>query len=117
MSYSDDAFIKCKNTLEITKPEEKFAISKHANIRDLVRGSWQLEDDFLTGSYRRETKTTKLKDVDIFVGSAPKRPQARLRDRRPAGVLDELRKVLKTKYSDVVADGFACVVKFGKEDE
>jgi hypothetical protein len=117
MTYIDDAFIKCKKTLEITKTEEKFAISKHENIRDLVRGSWQLEDDFLTGSYRRDTKTKKLKDVDIFVVIDSEGPQAGLRDKHPSVVLEELRKVLKTKYSDVVSDGFACTVKFGKDDE
>jgi hypothetical protein len=117
MSYIDDAFAKCKKTLEITKTEEKFAISKHGDIRDLVRASWQLEDDFLTGSYRRETKTKKLKDVDIFVVIDPNGPQANLRDKHPSVVLSELDKVLETKYSDVVADGFACTVKSGKEDE
>src|SRR5262245_3617018 len=117
MSYIDDAFAKCKKTLEITKTEEKFAISKHGDIRDLVRASWQLEDDFLTDSYRRETKTKKLKDVDIFVVIDPNGPQANLRGKHPSVVLDELEKVLETKYSDVVADGFACTVKFGKEDE
>jgi hypothetical protein len=117
MSYVDDAFAKCKTTLEITATEEKFAISKHKDIRDLVRGTWQLEDDFLTGSYRRDTKTKKLKDVDIFVVIEPNGPQADLRNQHPSVVLEELRKLLKAQYSDVVADGFACVVKFGEEDE
>ncbi len=117
MSYVDDAFAKCKSTLEITATEQKFAISKHTDIRDLVRATWQLEDDFLTGSYRRETKTKKLKDVDIFGVIDPKGPQAHLRNHHPSMVLEELRKLLTTQYSDVVADGFACVVQFGEEDE
>lgn len=117
MSYVDDAFDKCKTTLEITKTEEKFAVSKHENIRDLVRDNWQLEEDFLTGSYRRETKTKKLKDVDIFVVIDPKGPQAGLREKHPSAVLEELRRLLATKYSNVVADGFACTVKFGEQDE
>lgn len=117
MSYVDDAFAKCKSTLKITATEQKFAISKHKDIRDLVRETWQLDDDFLTGSYRRETKTKKLKDVDIFVVIDPAGPQADLRDKDPSIVLEELRKLLKTKYSDVVADGFACTVKLGKDEE
>lgn len=68
-----------------------------------MRGSWQLEDDFLTGSYRRETKTKRLKDVDIFVVIDPKGLRADLRDKHPSLVLEELHKVPKTKYSDVVA--------------
>ena len=117
MSYVDDAFTKCKSTLEITATEQKFAVSKHKDIRELVESSWQLEDHFLTGSYRRETKTKNLKDVDIFVVIDPEGPQADLRDKHPSVVLGELRDLLKTKYSDVVADGFACTVKLGKEEE
>ncbi len=75
MTYVDDAFAKCKSTLEITTTEQTFASSKHADIRDVVRASWQLDDDFLTGSYRRNTKTKKLKDVDIFVVIDPSGPQ------------------------------------------
>lgn len=117
MSYVDDAFAKCKSTLEITATEQKFAISKHTDIRDLVRGTWQLEDDFLTGSYRRDTKTKKLKDVDIFVVIDTNGPQADLRTKHPSIVLEELRKLLNAKYVDVVADGFACTVKLGKEND
>ncbi len=57
--------------------------------------SWQLEDDFLTGSYRRDTKTKKLKDVDIFVVIDPKGPQGGLRDKDPVVVLEELRRAAR----------------------
>ncbi|HEX8647659.1 MAG TPA: CBASS oligonucleotide cyclase [Thermoleophilaceae bacterium] len=117
MSYVDDAFIKCKKTLEITRAEQDFAASKHKDIRELVEASWQLEDHFLTGSYRRDTKTKKLKDVDIFVVIDPKGPQANLRDQHPSVVLEELRKLLAAKYSGVIPDGFGCTVKFGMDDE
>jgi hypothetical protein len=56
VTYVDDAFLKCKSTLEITATEAKEASRPHGDIRDLVRGSWELDDDFLTGSYRRDTK-------------------------------------------------------------
>jgi SMODS domain-containing protein len=117
MTYVDDAFAKCKSTLEITATEQNFASSTHADIRGVVRASWQLDDDFLTGSYRRNTKTKKLKDVDIFVVIDPSGPQADLRDKHPSVVLAELRKVLETKYSNVVTDGFACTIKFGDEGD
>src|SRR4051812_46513610 len=103
MTYVDDAFIKCKKTLEITKTEQDFAVSKHKDIRELIEGSWQLEDHFLTGSYRRETKTKKLKDVDIFVVIDPDGPQVGMRAQHPSVVLEALRKLLAAKYSDVVA--------------
>lgn len=117
MGYVDDAFEKCRSTLEITTTETNFASRKHTDIRALVRDSWSLDDDFLTGSYRRETKTKKLKDVDIFVVLAPGGPQAGLRQAHPSAVLDELAGVLRKVYSDVKPDGFACVVKFGPEEE
>ncbi|HEV7642088.1 MAG TPA: CBASS oligonucleotide cyclase [Gaiellaceae bacterium] len=117
MSYVDDAFAKCKSTLETTKSEEETASRRHNEIRTHVERSWQLEDHFLTGSYRRRTKTKRLKDVDIFVVIDPDGPQHDLRGRPPAEVLEELRKVLATKYSDVVPDGFACVVSFGQTED
>lgn len=117
MTYVDDAFVKCKSTLEITTTEQNFASSKHADIRSVVRSSWQLEDDFLTGSYRRDTKTKKLKDVDIFVVIDAAGPQAYLRDEHPSTILAELRKVLQTTYSNVLIDGFACIVKFSDDDD
>jgi hypothetical protein len=117
MTYVDDAFAKCKSALEITTTEQKFASSKHADIRSVVSSSWQLDDNFLTGSYRRNTKTKRLKDVDIFVVIDPDGPQAGLRDQHPSVILAELRKVLETKYSNLVVDGFACTIKFGDEDD
>lgn len=117
MTYVDDAFSNCKRTLEITSTEQNFAARKHGDIRTLVRDSWQLVDDFLTGSYRRNTKTKKLKDVDIFVVIDPRGPQGHLRNEHPSTVLAELKKVLRTKYENVVADGFACTITFGTDDE
>jgi hypothetical protein len=117
MTYVDDAFSKCKSALEITTTEQNFASSKHADIRSVVRASWQLDDDFLTGSYRRNTKTKRLKDVDIFVVIDPTGPQVDLRQDSPSTVLAGLREILQTKYSNVVSDGFACTVKFSDEDD
>jgi len=57
MGYVDDAFAKLKSTLEIGKTEQDLAVRRHRQIRDHVRESWTLEEDFLTGSYRRETTT------------------------------------------------------------
>ncbi|WP_327745145.1 nucleotidyltransferase domain-containing protein [Streptomyces europaeiscabiei] len=67
MGYIDDAFTNLKHNLEITQTEQNLAKARHEAIRDFVRSHWDLADDFLTGSYRRDTKTKKLKDIDIFV--------------------------------------------------
>jgi hypothetical protein len=117
MTYVDDAFKKCKTTLEITATEQAMAKRRHEDIRAAVRTSWTLTDDFLTGSYRRHTKTKRLKDVDIFVVIDSDGPQAQLRDLGPSAVLEALKEVLETTFSNVTIDGFACVVKYGADDE
>jgi predicted nucleotidyltransferase len=117
VGYVDEAFSKAKAALEITQTEQKAASSRHNDIRAVVREKWGLDDDFLTGSYRRDTKTKRLKDVDIFVVIDPSGEQAELRQENPSQILAALKTVLEGKYDDVTADGFACVVKFGPEDE
>ena len=117
MTYVDDAFANCKKALEITATENAFASRKHTEIRDLVSATWELDDDFLTGSYRRNTKTKRLKDVDIFVVLKPGGAQANLRQQPPSEVLAELNKLLKASYPTVTTDGFGCTVTFGDQDE
>lgn len=117
MGYVNDAFERCRSKLEVTTTEINFAKTKHHQIRDHVRASWQLDEDFLTGSYRRETKTRRLRDVDIFAVIAPGGPQSGLRQQPPSAVLRNLKSVLSDKYDDVLADGFACTIAFGPEDE
>jgi tRNA nucleotidyltransferase (CCA-adding enzyme) len=77
MGYIDDAFSKLKHNLKITTTEQNLASTHHITIRDYVREHWKLADDFLTGSYRRDTKTKKLKDVDVFVVIDADEPQSR----------------------------------------
>jgi predicted nucleotidyltransferase len=117
MGYVDEAFAKAKSALEITATEQKEAARRHGDIRVAVRERWSLEDDFLTGSYRRDTKTKRLRDVDIFVVVDPGGDQASLRQETPSRILAELKAVLDAKYDDVKVDGFACVVRFGPDEE
>ena len=86
MSYVDDAFAKLKSNLEITQTEQDTAVSRHTGIRDYVTGRWDLTDNFLTGSYRRDTKTKKLKDIDIFIVIDPDGAQAGYRAGAPGDV-------------------------------
>jgi predicted nucleotidyltransferase len=117
MGYVDDAFVNLKHTLEITKSERDKAASRHEKIRGVIADAWQLEDHFLTGSYRRDTKTKKLKDVDIFVVIDGNGPQAGLRQSGPAAVLDALADVLMSTYSDVSIDQLAVTVGFGQDED
>lgn len=66
MITMDEAFAKFKTRLEINDKEQKDASKRHNEIRNLLREKIDLENDFLTGSYKRHTKTKPLKDVDIF---------------------------------------------------
>ena len=117
MSYVDEAFLKLKSSLEITQAESRLASSWQQNIRSIVDGEWKLEADYLTGSYRRNTKTKPLKDVDILVVIDPKGPQSNLRQLGPSAVLDALKKVLRRKYDDVVIDRMACTVSTGSDND
>lgn len=117
MGYVDNAFDKLRQTLEITQTERDFASRKHKEIREHIGSEWDLSADFLTGSYRRETKTKRLKDVDIFVVIDSEGAQSDLRQHEPSRLLSETKTLLEKSYSEVTSDGFACTVKFGPEDE
>lgn len=96
-----DAFNKFKSRLELTDREQSDASRRQTEIRELIRGSFQLDRDILTGSYSRWTKTKPLKDVDIFCILGDK--ERHYRDEAPSVILEEFRKLLATKY------GASCV--------
>lgn len=117
MGYVDDAFARLKSNLEITQTESQQASSRHQAIRDHVRAHWGLTDDFLTGSYRRDTKTKRLKDVDVFVVIDVDGEQGHYRDEAPSNVLLALRSVLQAKWEAAYLDGMAVVIPYGNEDD
>jgi hypothetical protein len=117
MGYVDEGFEKLRANLEITKTERDFASRKHTEIRDHIGGEWDLARDFLTGSYRRETKTKRLKDVDIFAVLEADGEQGALRQEAPSQILAQLHALLAKKYDQVSEDGFACTITFGPEEE
>jgi len=117
MGHVDDAFAKLKSNLEITATESQQASLRHKNIRDHVRAHWNLDDDFLTGSYRRDTKTKKLKDIDVFVVISANAHQGRYRHEPPFDVLQALLTVIKKKWPSAYIDGMAVVIPYGKDDE
>jgi hypothetical protein len=117
MRYVDDAFGKLKRNLEITQTEQDLAKARHKVIRDYVKDHWKLEDDFLTGSYRRDTKTKKLKDIDIFIVIEAGGPQGGYRNQAPIQVINALETLLRQKWSGAYRDGMAVVIPYGADDD
>ena len=116
MSYVDDAFDNLKSNLEITQTEREQAQTRHRLIREHIEDNWKLVDHFLTGSYRRDTKTKKLKDVDIFVVVDPDGPQGSLADGTGTTAVRALRDVLAKRWTDVSTDENVVTINYGDED-
>lgn len=116
MSYVDDAFTLLKSNLEITPTESGLSSTRQQLIRAHLDRHWDIAEDFLTGSYKRDTKTKPLKDVDIFVVLDPKGRQARYGDKRPDEILNELKQILEkndTWKGKVTIDRMAAVISYG----
>ncbi|MEW8050408.1 MAG: CBASS oligonucleotide cyclase [Candidatus Thiodiazotropha sp.] len=111
-----EAFEKFRKRLEISKTEQDDAIRRHNDVRDCIRLKFDIERDFLTGSYARHTKTKPLKDVDIFFCLG--KGDSQWRSRPAHEVLDAFESVLTEKYgSDSVELGRRCVtVEFDKRN-
>ena len=115
MFTTTQAFIKFKSRLEITTTEQNDAIKRHNEVRDVIRATFVLDDDFLTGSYRRHTKTKPLQDVDIFCVLNKDEEGDYLN--KPSSVLIEaFRKALADHYGteNVTSDARCVIVRFGK---
>lgn len=94
----DEAFAKFKSRLELTDNEQKDASRRQKEIREHMDTKFDIEDDFLTGSYRRWTKTKPLKDVDIF--EAMGQQERHYRSKSPSVLLEAVRKALAEKYGE-----------------
>jgi len=92
----EEAFRKFKSRLELNEAEQKNASKRHTEIREHLRQEFVVENDFLTGSYRRYTKTKPLKDVDIFCVLG--KSERHFRNEHPAKILEAFRKALIKLY-------------------
>src|SRR5882724_4880939 len=92
----EEAFRKFRSRLELNEREQKNASKRHNEIREHMRKKFALDDDFLTGSYRRHTKTKPLKDVDIFCVLSEK--EKHFRSEHPLKVLQAFEKALAELY-------------------
>lgn len=114
----DDAFAKFRSRLELTDQEQKDASRRHLEIRDYLKTKFDIENDFLTGSYKRWTKTKPLKDVDIFCVLGEK--ERHRRSKPPGELLKAFEDALADKYGrdNVSKQRRSVTVNFGiKPDE
>jgi hypothetical protein len=113
-----EAFEKFRSNLELHPDEEADASERQQEIRAVMEKSFDVVDDFLTGSYKRWTKTKPLKDVDIFCVLGQK--DRHYRSKKPSILLADVETVLADVYgSDCVSRQRRSVtVDFGvMEDE
>lgn len=115
MFNTNQAFTKFKSRLEITVTEQNDAIKRHNEVRDVIRAKFTLDDDFLTGSYRRHTKTKPLQDVDIFcVLNAAE--EGHYLKKSSSVLIEAFRASLADHYGEenVTSDTRCVIVRFGK---
>jgi len=119
MISTTEAFQKFRKNLELTDGEQKDASLRQKEIRGVMDREFVLADDFLSGSYRRFTKTKPLKDVDIFcVLSEDERAKYR-KDKGPDLILSDTEKVLKKEYGNARKQRRSVSIEFpvkGDED-
>jgi hypothetical protein len=93
-----EAFKKFKHRLELTKGEQEDASRRQTEIREYLREHFDIDQDFLTGSYARWTKTKPLKDVDIFFVLGKR--ERGYRHEKPSVILERFREVLARKCGE-----------------
>lgn len=94
-------FNEFASALEITCNEQKDASALHTDVRQRLDGSsLEIERDFLSGSYARETKIRPLKDIDLVMILEEDAYPGYDDDSDPAALLDEVKDVLDELYED-----------------
>lgn len=107
-----DAFEKFRQRLELSETERKDAAKRQEDVRDCIREAFDLSTDFLSGSYKRNTKTKPLKDVDvIFVLGEDEKWR---RQKPPIDTLKAFEKRLKECFSEVEVNRRSVTVEFEK---
>lgn len=94
----EEAFRKFKGRLELNDKEQKNAIDRHTEVREYLRSKFKIDRDFLTGSYKRHTKTKPLKDIDIFF--VLNDSETKYRSKAPQKVIDDFYDALVEKYGE-----------------
>jgi hypothetical protein len=98
MLTTTEAFEKFRQRLELGPTEQKDAESRQTEVRECIREGFELKTEFLSGSYRRHTKTKPLKDVDVMFVLGEKEKWRR--QKPPSDTLEAFEKCLKKKYAE-----------------
>src|SRR6266545_4355820 len=98
MLTTTQAFEKFRQRLELGDKEKKDASRRQTEVRDCIRTGFELKTDFLSGSYRRHTKTKPLKDVDIMFVLGEKEKWRR--NKPPIETLEAFETCLKKTYTE-----------------
>jgi Second Messenger Oligonucleotide or Dinucleotide Synthetase domain len=112
MLTTTEAFEKFRQRLELSETERNDAIRRQTDVRECIRGGFDIKTDFLSGSYRRHTKTKPLKDVDVFFVLGAKEKWRR--DKPPIDMLQAFEQCLKKQYTDVEICRRGVTVEFEK---
>jgi len=98
MLTANEAFRKFRSNLELTQKEQDDASRRQKEIRAIMNTGFNISDDFLTGSYKRWTKTKPLKDVDIFCVLHDDERGKYRKDKPPSVLLGAVEKTLAGEY-------------------
>jgi Second Messenger Oligonucleotide or Dinucleotide Synthetase domain len=91
------AFEKFRKSLELSPTEQKDAEKRHIEARNCIRAGFDVTTDFLSGSYKRHTKTKPLKDVDVVFVLGDREKWRR--DKPPIEMLKAFESHLKKTYT------------------
>lgn len=114
MLTTREAFDKFRSSLELSETEKRDAQRRTREVRELIDESFQVDRDFLSGSYGRNTKTKPLKDVDVVFELG--QDERWRRDKPPIEILEAFKACLRKEYrEDQLEIGRRCVtVEFEK---
>lgn len=110
----DEAFRKFKSRLELNDKEQKNASERQTEVRNYLDTKFAIDRSYLTGSYKRHTKTKPLKDIDIFF-VLKESERVEYRDEAPSVVIADFYNALVEKYGSkaVRKQGRSVNVDFG----
>lgn len=97
MLTTQQAFDKFRQKLELSQTEREDAARRHKRVRACIREGFDIGNDFLSGSYARDTKTKPLKDVDVLFAMGSK--ERWRRDEPPIVTLQAFEACLKKEYA------------------